>query len=70
MAELPADCHFALEAAEENRVAFELRMGNLDGNQLARFQVRGLINCGHPCADHEGFNAETLELFARLELSH
>jgi hypothetical protein len=68
MLELFADRDFPLEATVEDGVAFELRMRNFDGHELASSQVRGAVDRRHTGAHDKRFDAEMLELLACLEL--
>ena len=70
MIELFADLFLALEALEEDGVAFHLRMGNLDGDGLSRAQVGALVDRGHAAAGDQAFNLEVVELFAGVDRDH
>ena len=49
-------------------VAFEFRVRDFDGDELAVSKVRGAVDAGHAGAHDECFDAEVLEALARLKL--
>ena len=70
MVELLADLLLALEAIEENRIAFHFRMRDLDGDGAAVARIGRLIDGGHAAAGDQAFNFVVIEGIAGMEGSH
>jgi hypothetical protein len=68
MLELFANGQFALEAAVKRGVAFEFRVRDFDGDELAGSKVRGAVDARHASAHDKCFDAEVLKPLARLKL--
>ena len=62
-----ADFLFAVEAVEEDRIAFHFRVGNFDGDGAAVAEVGGAENGGHAAAGDDAVDAVVIELFAGVD---
>src|SRR6266849_774210 len=65
-----ADFRLALEALEEYRVRFHLRMRNFDCDLTAGAHIRGTKNGGHPAAGNDRLNTVVVELVAGMYWCH
>jgi hypothetical protein len=68
MMEVFANGYLSLKTVIEHRVAFEFRVGNLEGNLLVGSQVGRTVNTGHAGANYKSFDSEVFEVLTRLKL--
>jgi hypothetical protein len=70
MIELLSNLFFALETLKEDGIALHLRMRNLNGDGLARAEIRALEDGSHTAPGNQAFNPEMVELFASVSSNH
>ena len=70
MVQLFADFDLALEAVEEYRVSFHLRMGDLDGDGAPVAHVGRAIDRRHSAARDQFLDAVVAELVAGTQCCH
>jgi hypothetical protein len=61
---------FALETGVQSGIAFDLRVGDFDGDLPAITHIRAAKNRRHAAAGNKAFNAVMIELIAGMERVH